>query len=430
VNKGIRESLLTEPGRFLAYNNGLSATAASVTFAELPGGGTGITSIEDFQIVNGGQTTASIAATVRRDRADVGRVEVQTKLTVVGGEIIDELVARISKYANTQNKVTGADFSANDPFFVALESLARSIWAPAADGSQKQSHWFFERARGQYADDLTRSGTPSNQRTFKIVNPPQQKFTKPDIAKFEHSWEQLPHLVSLGAEKNFREFVIRLGERPMAPDDEYFQHLIAKAILFRSTEKIVSAQKFGGYRANIVTYSIAKLVHATAHRLDLDRIWRNQELTETASGALAEVSHLAQEIITHPPGGMTHVGEWSKKADCWAMVRESRWNVPAKLSAELVALRGDTHEPGVKLDRGLATLTDEESALIAEASEVDADCWYRLSNWAKETNSLLGWQRSLAYSLGGLAGRGKTPSIKQARQGMKMLEEARSYGFR
>jgi hypothetical protein len=430
VNKGIRESLLSEPGRFLSYNNGLSATAAEVTLVDIPGGGRAISVINDFQIVNGGQTTASIAAAVRRDRADVSEVYVQTKLTVVGGKIIDELVARISQYANTQNKVTGADFSANDPFFVALEGTARSIWAPAADGSQKQSHWFFERARGQYADDLSRSGSVANQRRFKIVNPPSQKFTKPDVAKFEHSWEQLPHFVSRGAEKNFREFVIRLAQRPVVVDERYFQHLIAKGILFRSTEKIVSAQKFGGYRANIVAYSIAKLAYSTAHRLDLDRIWRTQQLTKAIADALAEISRLAEDVISHPSGRLTHVGEWTKKPDCWARLKETSWIVPGNLSAELIPLRGDRSGPMPILDQGLATLNDEEVATVAKASEIDAETWYRLSNWAKETSSLQGWQRSLAYSLGSLASKGKAPSIKQSRHGLALLDEAGSLGFR
>jgi AIPR protein len=429
VNKGIRETLLNEPGRFLAYNNGLSATAAKVNLVDLPEGGKGVSYIDDLQIVNGGQTTASIAATKRKDMVDLSAIQLQTKLTVVDADLIDELVAKISKYANTQNKVTGADFSANDPFFVRLEALARSVWAPAVDGSQKQTRWFFERARGQYADDLARSGTPASQKRFKITNPAGQKFTKPDVAKFEHSWEQLPHLVSLGAEKNFREFVLRLSERPVTPDEGYFQRLVAKAILFRSTERIVSAQKFGGYRANIVTYSIAKLSHATANRIDLDRIWRTQELSEALSDTLAELSHLIVPVLLKPGGGATHVGEWCKKPDCWARVRELEWAVPPAVKSQLIKLR-DGQNGANEVDRGIATVSDEESILIDAAAAIEADTWFRLSNWAKETESLLPWQRGLAYSLGRLAARGARPSVKQARQGLLILETGMDLGFR
>ncbi len=156
MNKGIRETILNKPSRFLAYNNGISATAADVSLTDLDDGGIGITEIRDLQIVNGGQTTASLHHAATRDKADLAGIAVQAKLTVVQADVIDDMVPYISKYSNTQNKVTGADFSANHPFHVQLEELSRTVWAPAPDGSQKQTRWFYERARGQYADELAR----------------------------------------------------------------------------------------------------------------------------------------------------------------------------------------------------------------------------------------------------------------------------------
>jgi len=163
------------------------------------------------------------------------------KLTVVAAGRLQEIVPEISRYSNTQNKVTLVDFSANHPFHVAVEKVTRSLWAPAAHGSGQETRWFYERARGQYADALGRERTPARQRAFRTLHPLRQKFTKADAAKFEHSWDQLPHIVSRGAEKNFREFMIRLGDKSRAVDAAYCQRLIAKAILFRATEKIVSA---------------------------------------------------------------------------------------------------------------------------------------------------------------------------------------------
>ena len=86
VNRGIRDTLLTDPERFLAYNNGITATASKVDFAPLPGGGQAIRRIHDLQIVNGGQTTASIHYAHVRDKADISGVFVQMKLTVVAAE--------------------------------------------------------------------------------------------------------------------------------------------------------------------------------------------------------------------------------------------------------------------------------------------------------------------------------------------------------
>ena len=59
---------------------------------------------------------------------------VQAKLSVVEPTDLMSLVPRISQFANSQNKVNMADFSANDPFHVELEKLSRTVWAPAAEG--------------------------------------------------------------------------------------------------------------------------------------------------------------------------------------------------------------------------------------------------------------------------------------------------------
>jgi AIPR protein/Abortive infection phage resistance protein N-terminal domain len=430
VNKGIRDTLLKDPESFLAYNNGISVTASSVKLSS-SGHLQGLTHIADLQIVNGGQTTASIYHAQARDKADISGVLVQAKITVVNSGRIDSIVPNISRYANTQNRVTGADFSANDPFHIRLEELSRTIWAPAAGGGQRQTRWFYERARGQYADELVRAGTVAKRRQFQLMNPPRQKFTKTDVAKFSHSWIQFPHLVSLGAEKNFREFMLRLPlHADSAVDPGYFSSLIAKAILFRRTQKIVLGLKFGGYGANIVTYSIAKLSHSTAQRLDLDAIWRQQEITEATAAALAELATLCSEIISKPSGRVRNPSEWCKKIDCWKAVEELQWNVPAGLEQELIPLLKGRHarSEAVRQDFG-AHVTQEEKELIREAAKISADTWFRLSNWAAKTGSLQPWQRGLAYSLGQRASANLEPTPKQATQGLRALEDALRLGF-
>src|SRR6202453_770500 len=167
VNQGIKNTILNEPERFLAYNNGISATASSVRLVSLPDGGFGIASVKDLQIVNGGQTTASIHYVAKRDKADISHIHVPAKVTVVAEKQLSEIVPLISRYANSQNKVNEADFEANNPFHVQLEKLSRAVWAPAVEGSQLQTRWFYERARGQYQDALTREGTPARMRQFK-----------------------------------------------------------------------------------------------------------------------------------------------------------------------------------------------------------------------------------------------------------------------
>ncbi len=361
VNRGIRETLLREPERFLAYNNGISATASRIDLLSQDGA-TAIARIADLQIVNGGQTTASIHHAVRRDRADVSRVFVQAKITVVPPERLDQIVPLISRYANSQNRVTEADLSSNDPFHVAVEELSRTTWAPATDGTQRQTRWFYERARGQYADALGREATPARQRAFKQQNPTNQKFTKTDLAKFENTWDQLPHEVSRGAQKNFVAFMQRLRQRGrLKPDGDYFRELVAKAVLFRRTERLVGAQDFGGYRANIVTYTLALLSNRTAQRIDLDRIWRDQDSGPEVARAIVELSHRVYGVLTDPPGG-ANVTEYAKREACWSRVRGLELALPGALESELVVLGGgsvrrrttgiDTPAAGARSHRG------------------------------------------------------------------------------
>jgi hypothetical protein len=321
VNKGIRQTILKEPHRFLAYNNGISATAETVKLVDLPNGGQGIAEIRDLQIVNGGQTTASLYQAVRKDKADISGIYVQTKLTVVDRDRMDEIVPLISRYANNQNKVNEADFSANDPFHIRIEELSRTIWAPAVEGTQRQTRWFYERARGQYADAKNRESTPAKQKAFTLTHPNAQKFTKTDFAKFEHTWDQLPHIVSLGAQKNFAKFTIGLTQKSRPePDETYFTHLIAKAILFKSAEKIVQSEKFGGYRANIVTYTLAYLSYKAQQDIDLDKIWKQQSLTPSLQQAIQMISIEVHQVITNPPDGR-NVTEWCKKESCWKAIQ-------------------------------------------------------------------------------------------------------------
>ena len=122
VNRGIRDTISGEPERFLAYNNGITLTGQAVHLSG-DGAAIGISRIDGLQIVNGGQTTASLLAT-NRGRADLSEVHVAAKLIEIDSEDHDELVRNVSRYANSQNRITEADFSANDPFHVRLEELS------------------------------------------------------------------------------------------------------------------------------------------------------------------------------------------------------------------------------------------------------------------------------------------------------------------
>jgi hypothetical protein len=329
VNQGIRTTIMTEPGMFFAYNNGITATAQGVE-TKKTADGLQITRITDLQIVNGGQTTASLFHTRRKDKADLSQIFVQMKLSVIDSEESEKVVPRISEYANTQNRVQAADFFSNHAFHIRMEEFSRRIWAPAGKGAQRETKWFYERARGQYADAQAKL-TPAEQRRFKAENPKPQMLTKTDLAKFENVWDDHPRFVNLGAEKNFARYASRIGKEWEKSSDgfneAYFKRAVARGIIFRATEKIVSAQPWynNGYRANIVAYTLAVLSELTRRQdksLDFLRVWNLQEISPLLEGTLAVIASRVNDELLRPPQGISNISEWAKRDACWTRMLE------------------------------------------------------------------------------------------------------------
>jgi hypothetical protein len=323
VNKGLQATLREEAHRFLAYNNGLCCTAAEVDIERDKDGHVRLKKVRDFQIVNGGQTTASIFHAMKKEKTDIRHVVVQVKLTVLTDQTrMAEIVPLISKFANSQNKVNTADFSANGPYHQQMEKLSRTIWAPARSGLERGSQWYYERARGSYMDDKARQGTPARIRQWVEERPPEQKFTKTDLAKFEHSWLGLPHLVCKGAEKNFVEFAQRQEEEG-APSvtGAHFQRLIAKAILWKTAEKVFTSLELPQYRAQAVAYAVAWMADQSQRRIDLNAIWGEQRVLPMAVDVLKIVLAKAHSHLT---GQVGNVGEAAKKQECWDDFRTSK----------------------------------------------------------------------------------------------------------
>lgn len=323
INRGLQRTLKEEPHRFLAYNNGLCCTAASVNVDVHADGHARLRSVTDFQIVNGGQTTASIFHALKKERRDIGQVVVQVKLTVLHDPSrVSEIVPLISQFANSQNKVNAADFSANGPFHRKVEQLSRAVWAPAQSGIDRQTHWYYERARGSYADDRARQGTRARQVEWERQNPAAQKFTKTDLAKFELAWLGLPHWVCLGTEKAFlRHAELMADEGEPTVDATYFRHLIAKGVLLRTTTKIFSSLSLVDYRAQSVAYAVAWVAGTSEHRLDLDRIWDEQRVMPSVGEVLRIVVAEAHAHLNAQPG---NVGEACKKEYCWKAFKERK----------------------------------------------------------------------------------------------------------
>lgn len=423
INKGIRATIIGEPDRFFAYNNGLTATASEIQVQRQPDGILRITRLVDLQIVNGGQTTASLFRAVRKDKADVSRIAVQVKLNRVRDpEALDELVGHISKFANSQNKVSVSDLSANDPFNQKLEELSRTVWAPATGGSQLETKWFYERARAQYADGMANADTPVRKSKFEREYPKKQLFGKTDVAKYEMAWSQYPHVVSRGAQKCFIVFNEEIAKRGASyrPDKNFYLNLIARKILFDAFDRIVLKKKYS-YKAQVVAYSLAWLSFRTGKRFDFERVWSEQAISPQIHPFLEEVVERVHPVIATPVGGK-NVTDWYKSEACWKAVQLIELPLPE-------CLKRFSDESSRSVGTGIDAPTDEEEAEITWAKSVSTEVWFGISAWAKRTDSLASWQRSIAFSLGKLAGQGRAPSRKQAAQGRKLYDEAIRQGF-
>jgi hypothetical protein len=349
VNQGIRATIRNEPQMFFAYNNGITATAQEVDAVQGKDG-LEIVRIRDLQIVNGGQTTASLFHTRRGDKASLKRIFVQMKLSVIDSAESENVVPRISEYANTQNRVNAADFFSNHPFHIRMEDFSRRVWAPAQQGAQRETKWFYERARGQYSDAQAKL-TPADQRRFKAENPKSQMFAKTDLAKFENVWDEHPRWVNLGAQKNFAQFAKRIGKEwsssPTAADafnEFYFRRAIARAIVFRAAEKLVSDQPWynGGYRANIVAYTIAvisEISRRESKSIDYGLIWNLQALPPGLISAIEDISAFVSEHLVSPPQGISNISEWAKREACWTRIQGdiASLDLPDAFYGELVS---------------------------------------------------------------------------------------------
>jgi hypothetical protein len=427
VNGGIRKTLREAPGRFLAYNNGISMTADSVDVSRGENGSANLHRIRGLQIVNGGQTTASLHRAARADRADLAEVFVQAKLTVVKADAMDSIAPLVAQFANTQNPIQMADFSANDPFHVELERLAGSIWTPDQLGK-----WFYERARGQYQQAAAKEGdTDARRRKFKEVNPPERKLTKLDIAKVLNAWDQLPHVVCLGGQKCFVNFTQRMREtRPSSwrPDDAFFRETVAKAILFNAVSRIVK-KRFEGYRSQVTAYTVASIAHRSGEQFELSLVWSKQSIsTQLTSVASDWADRIVQGIVVS--AGTRNISEWCKKTECWRSVQELDLPWPTELPLEFGRVVQEGGSWGVQPTGVRRALDPDEIDAQRRCREIPAADWIRIVEWGTATGLLDTRQRDVAADVATASAGGWTKGLtgKRAKEGRTIINLAIEQG--
>lgn len=407
INKGIRNTILKEQHMFMAFNNGIAATAEEVTISDLPNNqGKAIAQVKDFQIVNGGQTTASVYHTWKKDKVDISNVFVPVKLTIVKNrDNFSEIVGRIAEYANTQNRVSASDLSSNRENHVLIEKLSRTIWAPPISGETTQTRWFFERSRGQYKNDRNRFGiTPSKRKQFDKQNPRSQMFTKELLAKYINTYEEVyngkklvvgPHIVVRGSQKNYAQFLNY--NFSFKPDNIWFEDLVAKALLFKNAEKIygVKPNAIGDMRYITVPYAIAWLGLKLDYKLDLYKIWKQQSLSKTLKDKLHEVMSKIEDYIKNQAPGSLY-GEWAKKEDCWDRIKNEDFNI------DLESLKADLENKSSEKRKKLTedeTQKAEVEASLNRLKSIHIKTWKKIEYWGRETQNLTQYQYDMASTL-------------------------------
>lgn len=326
VNKGLQNTIEYKPEMFFAYNNGITATANDVILQDGK-----IIKISNFQIVNGGQTVSAIYASSKNSKLDVSKIYVQMKLSVVAdAEKQDEFVSKVSEYANTQNKINQSDFFSNSPFHKDFKECSRRNLAPAVDGIQVRTHWFYERVRGEYLNEQAYlSGT--DKKKFQIENPKSQLIDKTFLAKSEIAWLQSPDIVSKGAQYSFMAFAKHITQ--MLEKDElcitsnYFKEAVSRIIMFKQVEKLVSYATWynGGYRAQCVAYTLSYLSYYLEKNrlfLNFSKIWDEQKISNNLENIISIVASKIYTNITNPPEGNANIGQWCKKKLCWDSIKD------------------------------------------------------------------------------------------------------------
>lgn len=331
VNPGIQKTLRESPERFMAFNNGIVIVTDEIRLGTTADGGPGIAWLKGMQIVNGGQTTASLYFTKKRSaEVDLSKVRVPAKVIVLHSfDLASEeaLISNISRFANTQNSVKQSDLSANKPFHVELEKLSLTVYCPDGVG-----RWFYERAAGSYKVMLARDGTtPAKLRRLKEEIPPARKITKTDLAKYLNGWSQKPDIVSRGSQKNFEHFMATLSgdEAGQAAeiDPTTYKRMIAQAIISKRTTALVRPL-FQAFQANVAAYTVAVLANRLGDRVDLDKIWLQQDISPGLRAQITTWSHEVNDVLHRSAAGRM-VSEWAKKPECWEVVQAATYSVEA-----------------------------------------------------------------------------------------------------
>lgn len=436
VNKGIRNTILNNPEMFFAYNNGIAVTASSVEIDEITNK---ITSITGMQIVNGGQTTASLGSALLNDikensEQQIKKINVPMKLSIVSHEKALELIPEISRYANSQNKVSDADLLSNHPFHRRIEELSRQYIAPACKGMQYGTYWYYERAKGQYRQETYKS-SKSDRDKFEKKYPKNQMFTKTELAKYMNIKLLKPHIASAGSQKSFIKFSEFVSDEWKNNSDnfneQYYKELIALAILYKETDSIIKRSTSwytGSYKANIILYTLSIIIYNILKMnktINYQEIWNKQSLSNEWINLIEKVAKIVYEFLTDENRKIENVTEWAKRETCWNEAK----NLQIELSSEFVnnLVSAEDNKENLKLARKEQRNTNKTKNHIAVIN-LGGHFWLNLYNW-NLTKKIYSEKEIDILQVAINIDKGKIPSEAQSDILVNMLEKAKDNGY-
>jgi hypothetical protein len=420
---------------FFAYNNGIAATASEVSIKYVEGQ-PHITYVKNLQIVNGGQTTASLSNTRYKDKASLDGIFIQMKLTVVDDtDTANAIIPNISRCSNSQNKVSEADFFSNHEFNVRMQKISRQLYAPSAPGVQYETHWFYERARGQYENEQSKMSL-SQKKHFMLVNPKSQLFDKTALAKAENAWREFPHVASAGAQKSFRKWaeiiVSEWDQHPDAFNELYYKNIVAVLIMFRYLERMIPKQNWyeSGYRANIIVYSLSFLnfmisVQYPDRVLDRNAIWREQRLNPFLEQQLLHIAKHIFDFITDEHRPVMNVTEWCKRQECWDKCKQTNVILNSEFVETLSYIENiKSDEKYGRKDRKMTNGIEAQSEVVSKGS----DFWKKVATFMLERRLLSDKEMSIIQTAISID-KGRLPSEKQSTVILNVLSKAEDEGF-
>ena len=443
VNSGIKRTINKDPTKFFTYNNGIAATAAEIELQE-NNGELLITKISDLQIINGGQTTATLAeAVLKKTNVNLDGIFVPMKLTVIedretvdedGIRFYDDMVQKIARYANSQNKVTTADFFSNSPYHVIMEKMSKKHLAPPVNGNPAPTGWYYERARKKYDQEQMKM-SPAEKKLFVTKFPKKQIITKEKLAMHLFAADCKPHVVSRGknwAIKEFGKYIEDAYKSNKAIFNElYFKKAVASTIIFLTIDTYLEQNKkdpnfwynVGGYKLNIVPYTISKIINSIPNNytLDWNKIWQNQSISPAFMREIEIVTKMTNDFICDSKGVI--VTEYCKKEETWKNFQAHPYSLSKEFLSELMPIELiAAEEKDAKKDQK----ETNDLMYVTKIIEFGPEYWTRLLNEGISKNLLRYQEQTLLKQAFEFAKKGQIPLSASGKVPYKTLVFAKS----